>query len=325
MTTNVENVDNPVRSICYLIAGVFVFSIQDVIIKLISDDYPVHEIVLIRSCVAIFPILFIARLEGGFHLLRTRRCVGHIIRSLLMFAAYTCFFLSLSALPIAETVSLFFSAPIFITILSVSFSGEKVALGAWIAVFAGFLGVIIMLKPGSTIIDPAAFLAILSALFYAIASIVTRRLGKTESGVSLAFYPTVMYIVFSTIFAVLLNNIANTHNSHTSLAFLFRAWRFPSPVDSFIFLSLGLLAAAGFFSLSQAYRLAQPSKIASFEYIAVPLSVLWGYLFWKDILELQSIVGMMLIVGSGLYIFKGKKGLAANRYVLSLFKNKIRR
>jgi S-adenosylmethionine uptake transporter len=87
---------------------------------------------------------------------------------------------------------------------------------------------------------------------------------------------------------------------------------------------LGLIAAAGFYFLSQAYRLAQPSTIAPFEYISVPLSAIWGYLFWKDIPEIQSFIGMVLIVGSGLCIYGSKKGLT-NKYVLSIFKMKIRR
>jgi multidrug transporter EmrE-like cation transporter len=94
--------------------------------------------------------------------------------------------------------------------------------------------------------------------------------------------------------------------------------------DLFLFTIIGLIAAAGFYFLSQAYRLAQPSSIACFEYIAVPLSVIWGYLFFKDILEFQSIAGMILIVGSGLYIFGSTKGLT-NKYILSIFKTKIRR
>ena len=114
----IVNTDSPVKSVLYLLSGVFVFSIQDVIIKCISGKYPVHEIVLIRSFVSILPIILIAHLDGGLALLRTRRIVGHVIRSILMFSAYTCFYLSLSALPLAETVSLFFSAPIFITIFS---------------------------------------------------------------------------------------------------------------------------------------------------------------------------------------------------------------
>jgi drug/metabolite transporter (DMT)-like permease len=324
MTTAAESYDSPLKSICYLIGGVFVFSLQDVIIKWISGKYPVHEIVLIRSFFAIIPILFIAYLEGGLHLLRTNHYVTHIIRSFLMFGAYICFYLSLAALPLAETVSLFFSAPIFITILSVTSLDEKVEFRSWIAVLVGFFGVIIMLRPSSKMIDPAAFLALLAAFLYAIASIITRRLGKTENGVSLAFYPIVMYIIFSTILSISLNNIAVTQKSHHSLAFLFREWQLPLQGDLFLFIILGLIAAVGFYFLSQAYRLGQPSTIAPFEYIAVPLSVVWGYVFWKDMLEPQSVIGMVLIVGSGLYIF-GSKKILTNKYVLSIFKIKIRR
>ena len=121
MATTVEHIDNPVKSLYCLLSAVFAFSTQDVIIKWISGNYPVHEIVLIRSCIAIFPILIIAYFEGGLRSLRIRNVTGHLVRSLVMFAAYTCFFLALSALPIAETTCLFFMAPIFITIISAFF------------------------------------------------------------------------------------------------------------------------------------------------------------------------------------------------------------
>ncbi len=324
MSNHAQSYDSHIKSIYYLIAGVTVFSLQDVIIKWMSDKYPVNEIVLIRSCFAIIPILFIAHLEGGLHLLRTNHYWGHIIRSFFMFGAYICFYLSMAALPLAETVSLFFSAPIFITIFSATFLGEKVEVRSWIAVLAGFLGVIVMLRPSSEITDPAALLALLTALFYAITSIITRKLGKTENGVSMAFYVAVMYIIFSALFTLTLNNIAITPNTHPSFTFLFREWHLPSQGDLFLLMIIGLIAASGFYFLAQAYRLAQPSTIAPFEYIAVPLSVVWGYLFFKDILEFQSIAGMILIVGSGLYIFGSTKGLT-NKYMLSIFKTKIRR
>jgi drug/metabolite transporter (DMT)-like permease len=241
-----------------------------------------------------------------------------------MFGAYTSFYLSMAALPLAETVSIFFSTPIFITIFSATFLREKVEIRSWIAVLVGFLGVVIMLKPGSKMIDPAALLALLTAILYATASIITRKLGKTENGVSMAFYLAVTYIIFSAIFTLALNNIAVAPRTHPSFTFLFREWRLPSQGDLFIFMLVGLIAAAGFYFLAQAYRLAQPSTIAPFEYIAVPLSVIWGYLFFKDILEFQSVIGIILIVGSGLYIFGTKKGLT-NKYVLSIFKIKLRR
>lgn len=324
MTTAAECYDNPLKSISYLVAGVFVFSIQDVIIKWFSGKYPVNEIVLIRSCIAIIPILLIAHLEGGLHLLRTRHHITHIIRGFFMFCAYISFYLSMAALPLAETVSIFFSTPVFITIFSVIALGEKVEVSGWIAVVVGFIGVIIMLRPGSNMFDPAALLALLTAVLYAVASILTRRLGKTDTGVSMAFYLTVMYIIFATIFTLTLNNSAVDPSTHPSFAFLVREWRIPAQEDLILLIAIGFISAAGFYCLSQAYRLAQPSVIAPFEYIAVPLGVIWGYLFFKDSLGYQSVIGMMFIVGSGLYIFGRKNGLT-NKYVLSIFKIKSRK
>lgn len=324
MTTAAESYDSPFKSISYLVAGVFVFSIQDVIIKWLSGRYPVNEIVVIRSCIAIIPILFIAHIEGGLHLLRTRHYFAHIIRCIFMFGAYASFYLSMAALPLAETVSIFFSAPIFITVFSVIALGEKVEISSWIAVVVGFIGVIIMLRPGSNMFDPAALLALLSAVLYAVASIITRRLGKTETGVSMAFYPAVMYIIFATAFTLMLNSSNAGPSTHPSLAFLLREWRLPAQEDLILLIAIGFIAAAGFYCLSQAYRLAQPSVIAPFEYIAVPLSVIWSYLFFKDAPGYQSAIGVLLIVGSGLYIFCCKNGLT-NKYVLSIFKIKSRK
>lgn len=319
MTTATESYDSPLKGILYAIAGVFVFSLHDVIVKWISSEYPVHEIILIRSCFAIIPILIIAHLEGGLHLLRTSRFGAHFIRSFIFFGAYICFYLSLAALSLAETISLFYSGPIFITILSVSFLNEKVEFRSWIAILVGFFGVIMMLRPGSGMIDPAGLLALLSAFLYAIVSIITRKLGRTENGVSLAFYTTVMYIIYAPIFNLALDLISVNQKSHPSLAFLFREWKIPSQDDLFLFIMLGLFAAVGLYFLSQAYRLGQPSTVAPFEYIFVPLSVIWGYVFWKDILELHSMIGMALIIGSGLYIFRSKK-ILTGKSVTTYFK-----
>jgi drug/metabolite transporter (DMT)-like permease len=256
-------------------------------------------------------------------LLRTQHLVGHFIRSILMFGAYTCFYLALSALPLSEAISLFFSAPIFITILSFLFMGEKVEVGDWLAVIVGFLGVAIMLKPGANLIDPASILGVLTALLYATASITTRKLGKTESGVSMAFYLVVMHAVFSAIAAIILHNVVIADNHHPSAAFLFRAWQVPAQNDILFFIGIGLIAAFGYYFLSQAYRLASPSMIAPFEYFAVPLSVLWGYFVWRDVLEIQAIIGTISIVGSGLYMFC-KKGELSDIHVC-IFKTKFRK
>lgn len=312
------------RAALFLISAVFLFSTQDVIVKWISHSYPVHEIVLIRSISGIIPLLILAHFLGGVRALRTRRYAAHFARSLIMFSAYTCFYLSLAALPLAETVTLFFSSPFFIIMLSSVMLDENIEIRCWIAVVIGFIGVILMLKPDVNNINPAALLAVLSAFFYALGSVVTRKLGKTESGIVLALFPTVAYILFAGMLGLLLQLISIGDVSHPSLEFLFHAWCLPSQTDLLWMILLGLLAALGFFGLSQAYRLAQPALIAPLEYIAVPISVVWGFVLWHEVLEPRSILAALLIIVSGLYIL-GRESMSGTKNLLHIFKIKIRK
>jgi drug/metabolite transporter (DMT)-like permease len=312
------------RAAMFLFSGVFIFSIQDVIIKWISRGYPVHEIVLIRSISGLVPLLLIAHFSGGIKLLRTRRYGAHAARSLLMFTSYTTFYMSLAALPLAESVTLFFSAPLFITVLSVFLLDEHVDMRCWVGVAAGLMGVVMMLKPNVNNINPAGLLAIVSAFCYALGSVITRKMGATESGIALAFYPTVMYIAYAAVFGVLFNMFSFAPSSHPSLNFLFHEWRIPLCADFCWMVLLGLMVAMGFYCLSQAYRSIHPAVIAPLEYIAVPLSAFWGYIVWHETLDLQSVSAIVVIIGSGLYIL-GRETIVGARTFLNIFKIRLRR
>ena len=306
------------KGVGFLAAALFIFSIQDAFIKQLSSDYPVHEIVLVRSLVAILALIILAIFAGGLRSLKTKKLGAHIVRALVMFIAYTSFFLGLASLHLAETVTLFLSAPLFITLLSAQFLNEKVDLSCWIAVIIGFGGVVLMLKPGAAIFDPAAVLPLIAGLSYAIVAILTRRMGQTENGVSMAFYPTVIYIILSAVIGLFLHK-GLVSADHPSIAFLLQPWAILAPKDAALLVFIGIGSALGFYFISQAYRFAQPAAIAPFEYVSVPLSILWGFIFWREIPELESLLGMLLIVGSGLYIL-GREALNGGRYVISLFK-----
>ncbi len=306
MRTAAPNITHSFISIYYVSGAQLLYAFHDVIIKWVSGQYPVHELILIRSCVSMLPILALVWWKDGPNPFKTDCLAGHILRALFAFASYICFYLALSALPFAVAVSLFFTNPIFITILSVWFLKEKVETGGWVALLSGFLGVVIMLNPGSGMADPAAFLVLLSALFYAAGSIMTRHLGKTESGESLTVYIMGVYIIASLVMAMVLSNFNCSTDAHPSLAFFLRDWHMPPRKDILLLVSMGLVSSAGIYFLSQAYRLGQPSQIAPFEYIAVPLSVVLGYLLWNEVLALKTAIGIALIIASGLYIVQHK-------------------
>jgi drug/metabolite transporter (DMT)-like permease len=300
-----DPIHTPQRGIAIVFIGVLMFSLQDVIVKAISGNYAVHQIVFVRSVVALVPLLLFLRLEGGLARLRTRRPALHFVRASAMFMSYTCFYLALAVLTLADTVALFFIAPLFVTALSVPLLGERVGARRWAAVAVGFLGVLVMLRPGTSAVEPAALLPILGALSYALAAVLTRRLGGTDSGSSMAFYAMAFYVVASaTVGAAIGTGRFAGSSGYSALDFLLRPWVIPPWPDLGLMALCGLVAGLGFYLVTQAYRLAEAATVATFEYIAVPLSVLWGFLFWRELPGPYSILGMVLVVSSGLYVLR---------------------
>lgn len=299
-----EPVDTPVKGVLFVLAGISIFSLQDVFIKYLSEGYSVFQIVFVRSLVAVGLVLLIARFDGGLSALRTRRPLAHLLRACAMLLAYTLFYLAIAAVPLADAVALFFVAPLFITALSAVILGEAVGRRRWIAVSVGFAGVLVMLRPGDGLIEPAALFAVLAALFYALSQIATRRLGRTERGPALAFYPTVIYIAATALLGLGLGDGALEGQGGASLAFMLRGWPLPGWRDLALMAGCGLIAAFGFYFLSQAYRVAQPTTVAPFEYVALLLAVLWGYLFWHEVPDGLTLLGIALVVGSGLYVLR---------------------
>ncbi|MBD1205549.1 MAG: DMT family transporter [Rhodobacteraceae bacterium] len=290
------------KGIAFLVAGVAVFSIQDLILKLLSGDYPLHQAMLLRSFTAIPFLLLLVHWEGGLRSLFTPGTRAMIWRGGVMFAAYTCYYLALAALPMATTVALYFSAPLFITILSVFFLAEKVGPRRWIALMAGFAGVLIMVRPGGTLFDWAALLPVTSGLTYAISMITARRLGTTETASALAFWGNAVFLLGAILLSAIFGSGAWEGDAHPSLAFLLRGWAMPTAFDLMLMMACGVIAAIGLTLLTQAYRVAEASVVTPFEYTGLIWSVIYGWVFWQDWPNGTDWTGIAIIVGAGLYI-----------------------
>ena len=304
--------DMPLRGIGLVIAGVTVFSIQDVIIKLLSGEYPVLEIVFVRSLVSL-PLLFaFAVLNGTRQVLRIRHPLQQTLRGLVMFLSYTTYYLALAALPLAETVSLFYSAPLFMTALSGPLLGEYPGLRRWSAVAVGFVGVLVIMKPQGGL-SLAAVLAVASALAYALSAILARRIGATDSAESMTVTASLVYAALSGAAGLTLGDGTLAGSSHPEFEFLLRAWNWPSAGDLALFCLCGLIAAIGFTCLTQAYRVAPATSVAPFEYSSLPWAVLWGWLIWSNLPDAWLGLGIALVVGSGLYVFQREATRARER------------
>lgn len=288
-------------AICAAVAVVF-FSINDVAIKFLSGGYALHQVVLIRSVIGLLIIVFvIAPLTSGWAVARTRKLKMHMLRGLCVVLANMTFFLGLAAMPFADAVAIFFISPLVITLFSVLFLGEVVGPRRWAAIAVGFIGVLVMMRPGTQAFQVASLLPLVAAFCYAGIHIITRRIGGTESAATMAFYIQIMFIIVGVLFGLVVGDGRFGDLSDPSLAFLLRAWRWPVPADYPIFLVIGVGIAVAGYLISQAYRVAEASYVAPFEYLALPMSVIWGMTVFDEFPDGRDYFGMVLILGAGLF------------------------
>jgi len=297
-------IDRPLQGIGFIVVGASVFPIQDVLIKGLSGAYPVLQIVFVRSLVSLALFTFLIWREHDSATLPPQRPWLHVIRGLLGLLSFTAYYMAIAALPLATVTAVAFAAPLFVTALSALVLREPVDRRSWWAVLAGFAGVLIVMRPGAATFEPAALLAVLSALCYAISQTITRHLGRTDSGATIVLTATMVAAVVSGATGFIAGGGEHGAGMHPSLAFLVRNWTMP-PVGVLGRMALcGLISGVGIYCLTQAYRVAPGSTVAPFEYVMIGWAVLWGYVFWGDIPGPTTVIGVLTTIGAGVYVLQ---------------------
>ncbi len=288
------------RGILLVTFGIFLFSLQDVIVKQIGGGYPIHQIVFLRSVIALMLLLAMMWQRDTLGTLKTDKLGRHAIRGLLLVVSYISYYLAIAALPLAESVAIYFVSPIFVAMLSILVLKERTKHKHIVALVLGFSGTLIMMRPGVGVFEPAALLAICAALAYALSVVLTKRMAPTESGMTMSVYATLAYLISTGVVGMLIGRGVATSSTHPSITFLTRPWATPSNTDLALILITGVIAAIGFYCLTEAYRVADATTVAPFEYVMLPLSIMWGLLFWGERPDLYMLIGVLLIVSGGL-------------------------
>ncbi len=294
-----------------LVFGLFLFSIQDIIIKHFSDAYSVLQIVFLRGLIAILLLLFLFRWLQESIPLRSRRPKLMLARGLLGFSSYTSYYLAVAAMPLAEVVSITFTMPLFVTAMSSLILREQVGIRRWSAVVIGFIGVVIILSPQGEFNSLAVVFAFIAAITYASQTILTRFLGSHDHPLTIAFNAIVVFTVASGLISLLLlSGLVSVVSDHPSLAFFGRDWSMPNQLDLLLMLVIGFIAATGFYCLSRAYCTAEASAIAPFEFTYILWAVVFGYLFWNEVPGPTTVIGVLVLVSSSLYIWYRERQIA---------------
>ena len=295
------------HAILCLCGGIAVFSVQDLILKLLSDRYPLSEAMVLRSVTAVpFMLTITWWFDGGLGSLVSRSWGALLARGILNFLAYTAYYLALAALPMATTVALYFTAPLIIVILSVVMLKEQVSLARWMAVALGFGGVLIMVRPGGALFDWAALLPIFCGFAYALSMILARTMGTRDTAAAMAFWGNTAFLLCGLVLTAIYGDGSHAQAFHPSLAFLTRGWAIPTPTDAALMCACGGIAAVGLMLLTQAYRIGQASVVAPFEFTFAFWGILWGWLFWAQWPDRLGWLGIAVIIVAGVYVLRAE-------------------
>ena len=288
------------RGILFLCVGVFIFSLQDAIIKQVSGAYPLTQVLVIRSLVAA-PILgALVVWQLGWQRVWALRVGPLVARSFIMFLSYVSYYMAFPALPLADAVALYFTVPLFVTALAGPFLGERTGWKVWGAVLAGLVGVGIMLQPGQGLFEPAALLSLLSALMYGSSMLMARKLSNDYSASVMSFFQNGLFFAGALAIAAGVYAVGGVQSAHPSLSFLVRPWVWPHGAEWWLMAVCGVVSSTGTVLLTNAYRVARAGVVTPFEYTGILWAPLWGFVFFSEVPRSTTVAGAVLIVGAGL-------------------------
>ena len=278
--------------------SVCAFSLMDVIVKW-SDDYPVGQVLFFRGFCGIIPILFLIPKDRFLDFYKTERPILHIKRCLAGLIAIVSIFVALRNLPLATVVSISFASPIFTTIFSIFLLNEKVGFYRWLAVFVGFIGIIIISEPGFSSLNIYYIYPIIFCLGLSYVAIAIRKLSSTEPVWLISFFFSFSILIFS-------------------FFSLYQKWIMPSFVDLILLSSIGILGGIANLWLSQSYKFSEVSLVSPLKYLALVFAIVFGYLVWDEIPTVKTLMGALLVILSSFIIFRRelsmKKQLSAARH-----------
>ena len=268
----------------YMFLSVCAFSIMDLIVKW-SDNYPLGQVIFFRGFFGLVLYYFVIPKERLRDFYFTKRPMLHLSRCFFGLMALLSIFTALRNLPLATVVSISFAAPIFTTIFSIFFLSEKVGYFRWLAVFVGFVGIIIISEPGLSSLNVYYIFPVIFVLGMSYVAISIRQLSSTEPVWLISLY----------------------FSAAITLAGLFTipyGWLMPNLIDLILLSLIGIFGGVANLWLSQSYKFSEVSLVTPLKYLALVFAIIFGYFIWDEIPTIKTLVGATLVITSSVIIFR---------------------
>ena len=286
-TSSQEGAD-ATRGILLVLLASLLLACMDAGSKTLAETYPIVQILWVRFTILAVLAWALARRTVPVGALRTRHPWLQLLRSIILVTEIGLFIFGITVLSLAEAHAIFAIMPLLVTALSVPLLGERVGVRRWTAVGIAFVGVLVILRPGMGVMQPMSLAPLICAVMFAIYQILTRIVGRHDGAAVTLFYTAVIGEVGLTLIGPFF-------------------WVWPSALDWGLFVLVALLGAAGHYMLIAALRLTAASTLQPFNYTIMVWAALVGYVVFDSLPDLPTVVGALIIVGSGLYAFQRQK------------------
>lgn len=277
----------PLKGIAFMMAGGALLTANDAVLKWLTGGYPVGEIMFVRG-LFVLPVIGFFVWRGGLASLRVHDRASHALRAGLMIGGTYLFVTGLRLLPLADAISIAFAGPLFVTAMAGPMLGEHVGWRRWMAVLAGFAGILIIFQPGSGMFQWAALLPLAASGTGALRDIMTRKMSASETSESLLFYSTC---------GVMLGGLG-------SLPF---GWVRVADGDWLLFATSGVLIGGAHFCMIETFRHAEAALVSPFKYVNVLWASLFGFLVFADVPAPATVLGSAVVISSGIYILQRER------------------
>ncbi len=283
-TTTPARVSRPMLGVLYMCIAGTLFPIMNGVVKLLAETYPPTQIVWFRIVVHLGLVALVFTPRMGLDLFRTQRIGLQFVSSLMMLMSTVFFFSAVKYMGVAEAISVSFVGPLFVVLLAWPLLGERITPMRVIAVVVGFAGVLVVIRPGSSVFQWASVLLVGSAICHAVYQVNIRRLAGVDHPATSIFYSVLLGAVL--------------------LSFLVPfVWLTPKTwIDWLLLLCLGAMGGLGHYCVARALIYASANFVAPFNYFQIIGSVIMGYLMFAEVPDLYTWLGTALIIGAGLLV-----------------------
>ena len=299
--------NNNTKGIILILAAMLIFAVQDSLMKYIYSSVALYEVYLFRTIVSFTLIIIYLKILKKPIVFKTHYPLLTFCRVILFFFGFSSFYISLTIMPLATATALFFVTPFLITIFAKFILKDQIGPRRWIAVIVGFIGVYIILNPNFDDFDYFSLSPILCAFCYALSMIIIKKTSKKDSVYQQMFQFYIGAMIISIIFYFFIGDGRYDTIDNPAAQFIFREWFSNLEFSLIYMIILGFTAGAAFLLIFSAYRIASPAVVSPFEYSILVWSTLSGWIFFNEVPKINTLIGMCLIVGGGIYIFIREK------------------